>query len=69
MNNDITTGCESIKARQYCSQGDHQGWLVHCAQNMLTPERILSVTTDQWQALIAESNNRFRPEGVSDGSF
>lgn len=66
---DIETACESTKAKQYAANGNYQDWLIHCAQNKLTPERILDVRTEEWMALIAESNNRFRPDGDSDGDF
>lgn len=53
---DITTACESIKARAYCANGDFEGWLVHCAQEKLRTGRVWSVTTDEWQALISANN-------------
>ena len=46
-----------ITAEQYCAHGNHQDWLVQCANNNLSKLRVMAVTTDEWQALISESKN------------
>ncbi len=62
------SAADSIKEQQYCSQGDHQGWLVHCGMKKLRSHRINQISTNEWQAMIAASNS-LRDKGDSDGSF
>lgn len=46
-----------ITAEQYCADGNHQDWLVKCAKKKLSKLRVMSVTTDEWQALVSEANS------------
>jgi hypothetical protein len=65
----IKGSSEEILEAQYCANGDHEGWLVHCASKKLRAGRVMAVNTDEWQALIAESRSFRESLGGSDGRF
>jgi len=54
MNNDITTACESTKAKQYCANGDYMGWLVSNYDRKIKEGRAMDTTTEEARAKIEE---------------
>lgn len=64
----IKGASEEILEAQYCANGDYEGWLVHCASKKLRAGRVMAVTADEFQALIAR-NWGLLNKGDSDGSF
>lgn len=46
-----------IKKKQYCSNGDHQGWLVECYDRKAREGRKDQITDDEYQAKLAEDNS------------
>ena len=65
----IKGASEEISEAQYCANGNYQGWLVQCARAKLRKNRVMAVTTSEWQALIAESKSFRESLGGSDGQF
>ena len=49
----IKGSSEEILEAQYCANGDHQGWLVHCAHRKLRAGRVMAVTSDEFKAMVA----------------
>ena len=64
----IKGASEEILEAQYCANGDHQGWLVHCAHRKLRAGRVMAVTSDEFKAMVA-NNWALLNKGDSDGKF
>ena len=64
----IKGASEEILEAQYCANGNHEEWLVHCASKKLAAGRVMSVTADELEALVAK-NWSLLNKGVSDGTF
>jgi len=64
----IKGAAEEILEAQYCSNGNHEDWLVRCATKKLRALRVMAVTSDEFQALIAKNWGLIN-RGGSDGLF
>lgn len=59
---------DELIARQYCSSGNYQDWLVETGMKKWRQRRLKQINTNEWQAIIAASN-LLRNKGDSDGRF
>lgn len=64
----IKGASEEILESQYCANGDHEDWLVHCAHRKLRAGRVMAVTGDEFKAMVAK-NWALLNKGESDGNF
>jgi len=53
----VKSAADEIIAKQYCANGGYQDWLTYCANQKFKRGRLNAITTNEWQALIAESKS------------